>query len=59
MPEGGLARGGGGMAWWWVGPASWVFKSLRVVIAVPAPGFLGHLHSNSDLGVNIKKLNIT
>ena len=33
------------MAWLQVGQAS-------RVIAVAAPGFLGHLPSNSDLGVN-------
>ena len=41
------------MAWLRVGQASRVFQCLGVVIAVTAPGFLGHLLSNSDLGVNV------
>ena len=40
------------MAWLRVGQASWVFWCLGVVIAVAAPGLLGHLPSISDLGVN-------
>ena len=40
------------MAWLRVGQASLVFLCLGVVIAVAAPGFLGHLPSNSDLCVN-------
>ena len=40
------------MAWLRVGQASRVFLCLGVVIAVAAPGFLGHLPFNSDLGVN-------
>ena len=40
------------MAWLRVGQASLVFLCLGVVIAVAAPGFLGHLPSTSDLGVN-------
>ena len=39
------------MAWLRVGQASRVFQCLGVVIAVAAPGFLGHLPSNSNLGV--------
>ena len=42
------------MAWLRVGQASWVFWCLGVVIAVAAPGLLGHLPSISDLGVNIQ-----
>ena len=41
------------MAWLRVGQASWVFECLGVVIAVTAPGLLGHLPSISDLGINI------
>ena len=41
------------MAWLRVGQASWVFECLGVVIAVGAPGLLGHLPSISDLGVTL------
>ena len=41
------------MAWLRVGQASWVFWCLGVVIAVAAPGLLGHLPSISDLGIKI------
>ena len=44
------------MAWLRVGQASWVFWCLGVVIAVAAPGLLGHLPSISDLGVNLHKI---
>ena len=40
------------MAWLRVVQASWVFQCLGVVIAVAAPGLLGHLPSISDLGAN-------
>ena len=45
VPEGGLARRACGLVVGWAG--------LGVVIAVAAPGFLGHLPSNSDLGVKL------
>ena len=50
MPEGGLALGARGLV------AGWAGQSGVLVpwgcVAVVAPGFLGHLPSNSDLGVN-------
>ena len=50
-PEIPSAWSGGLVAWLRVGQASWVFWCLGVVIAVAAPGLLGHLPSISDLGV--------
>ena len=54
MPEGGLARGARGLV------AGWAGQSGVLVpwgCAVAAPGFLGHLPSNSNLGVNLDSTN--
>ena len=49
MPERGLAQGARGLVAHWAGQSGVLLP--WVVIAVAALGFLGHLPSNSDLGV--------
>ena len=52
MPEEGLARGVRGLVAGWAGQSG-VLVPWGNVIAVAAPGFLRHLPSNSELGVNM------
>ena len=52
MPEGGLVQGTCGLVAGWAGQSG-VLVPSGVVIAVAAPGFLGHLASISDLGINV------